>query len=153
MPSLEQEVEIQAPVESVWRVLSDPTYIPKLYRDAMSVELDPPGPAAVGQKCRVRGMAHGITVASTVQFTRVEKEVAIEGREVPGQMFSLFDQKVWLTRNGWDTIAKVMITYELRPEFRAKLPDPSIVEGMLNESFQFFGKSLKELSELIPLPE
>jgi len=153
MTKFQETVEILAPPESVWKVLSDPTYIPKLYRDAISVELDPPGPAAVGHRCTVHGRVGGLRVASTVEYTKVEKEKCIAGAGLPGGMFSVFFQEVSLTRKGWDTEVKISFEYQVLPEYATKVPEPALVEKMLSESFRGYGRSLKELSELVPLAE
>ncbi|MDG6925901.1 MAG: hypothetical protein JRN09_05060 [Nitrososphaerota archaeon] len=140
-------------MKSVWRILSDASYAPKLYRDAIGISLDPPGPVAVGQKCTIYGSVGGMKVDSTIEYTRVEKERALASRAVPGGMLSVFDQEFILVPGAWNTMVRITISYEVAPGFASKMPDTKMMSTSLLESFRSFSRNLKELSELMPLSD
>lgn len=50
MPLIQSIVQIDAPPEHVYEVLTNSAYIIKIFRDAISVTVDPPGKSVVGQK-------------------------------------------------------------------------------------------------------
>lgn len=153
MPAFKDEIRINAPVESVWRIVSDPTHIPKLYRDVIAVEMNPPGKAKVGQRCKIVGKVGALRIASMVEFTRVDANSYIAGSGVPGGIFVKFNQSVALTRDGWDTIAVVAYDYAVDPAFVAKVPDPAMLDRVLEDTFRSYARNLKDLSELVPLAE
>jgi hypothetical protein len=150
---IEQDIEILAPIKSVWRILSDASYIPKLYSDAIGISLEPPGPVRVKQKCTIYGEVGGIKVGSTIEYTQVEKDRCLASRAVPGGIFTRFDQVVTLAPGAWNTDAKILIDYEVAPGFASKVPDIGATQKILFESFRTYGRNLKELSELMPLAD
>jgi len=153
MPTLESVVEILSPPETVWKVLSDPTFLPKLYNDAVTVEANPPGPSTVGQTLKILARVAGVRVMVLARVTRFEKEGALETKVVPGGLFSSFDHLVMLRVLGWGTEAKIRFQYGVAPEYATKVPDLKVLERALDLNFRAYGKNLKDISELIPLPE
>jgi len=153
LPKLEDTIEILSPPKTVWRVLSDPTYLPKLYNDAVTVQAEPPGSSAIGQTLKILARVAGVRVVVMARFTRVEKEKCLESRVVPGGLFSAFDHLVTLTVLGWGTEARVSFQYTVAPEYASKVPDMAVLERALNDNFRTYAKNLKDISELLPLPE
>jgi len=153
MTELEDAVEILSPPETVWKVLSEPTFLPKLYNDAVTVEVDPPGPAVAGQKIKILARVAGVRVVVTAKFTRVDDKSCLESKVVPGGLFSAFDHRVNLKVLGWGTEARIAFRYEVAPEYASKVPDLALLERALSENFKTYSKNLKDISELLPLPE
>jgi hypothetical protein len=137
----------------VWRVLSDPTFLPKLYNDAVTVEATPPGPSALGQTLKILARVAGVRVVVLARVTRFEKESVFETKVVPGGLFSSFDHLVTLRVLGWGTDVKIKFHYGVAPEYATKVPDLKVLERALDLNFRAYAKNLKDISELIPLPE
>jgi hypothetical protein len=154
MSKIEDSVEILSPPEMVWNVLSDPTYIPKLYRDAVTVELDPPGHTALGQRCKILIREGGLRIPIFVEVIRVEKERFLETRGLPGGLFASFRHLVTLKALGLGaTEVRITFEYLVAPEYAAKTKDPAGLERSLKANFMSYAMNLKDLSELIPLAE
>jgi hypothetical protein len=153
MSQLEDTIEILSPPQTVWRVLSEPSFLPKLYNDAVTVETDPPGQTAVGQRIKILARVAGVRVVVVAQFSRVERERCLESKVVPGGLFSAFDHVVSLKVLGWGTEAKIMFRYEVASEYASKVPDLALLKRALEENFRTYSKNLKDISELLPLPE
>ena len=153
MRQLADTIEILSPPKTVWRVLSDPTFIPKLYNDAVTIEVDPPGPVHEGQSAKVLARIAGVKVVVMVRFTEVEKEVYLGSKVIPGGLFDAFDHTVALRALGWGTEAKITFAYSVAPQYASKIPDMPLLERALNENFRTYALNLKDISELIPLPE
>jgi uncharacterized protein YndB with AHSA1/START domain len=153
MPTLQDTIEILSPPQTVWRVLSDPTFLPKLYNDAVTVEVDPPGHSSVGQTLKIQARVTGVRVAILAKYTRVDKESCLESKVVPGGLFSEFDHLVTLRVLGWGTEAKVTFQYAVAAEYASKVPDLAMMERAITDNFRTYAKNLKDLSELLPLPE
>jgi hypothetical protein len=150
---LADTIEILSPPKTVWRVLSDPTFIPKLYNDAVTIEVDPPGPVRVGQSAKVLARVANVKVVVMVKFTKVESEAYLESKVVPGGLFDAFDHTVALRVLGWGTEAKITFAYSVAPLYATKVPDMAQLEKALSVNFRTYAQNLKDISELIPLPE
>jgi len=149
---LEGSTEIDAPRWSVWSVITDPSYLPKLYLDAITVELDPPGPIRLGQKCRILGKVGSMRVEVPIQFSRVEPEACLAHKSVPGGVFRTWDQTVSLKAVGLRTAAKAEFEYELSPEYSSKVADVQTWQRVVADNLLGYLPRVKEICELLSLP-
>ena len=152
MPRIVDSIVILAPAETVWRVLADPTYIPRLYRDALTVEMNPPGPVAVGQRYKVLNRVGDLRTEVFVVITRVEKEKVLSSRGTPGGLFETFRHTVVLTPNAWETKVDITFEYTFSSSYTAKIPDVATAERTAGTNLRGYAQNLKDLSELLPLP-
>jgi uncharacterized membrane protein len=149
---LESSIEIEAPRWSVWEVITDPSYLPKLYMDAITVKLEPPGRVTPGQKCMILGKVGNMRVEVPIQFTRVEPEVCLAHRSVPGGVFTIWDQTVTLRAIGLRTAARAEFEYELAPEYSSKVADPQTWHRVVSDNLLRYLPRVKEVCELLSLP-
>ena len=84
MPSVEHGIEIGASPETVWGILSDFTYMSKIFPDVVSAKVDPLGPAAVGQIIKILGKMAGRKKEMSAEDSEVEHEKKLEVKADPG---------------------------------------------------------------------
>jgi len=82
MRTVRETVLVEAKPESVWEVLMDPYYTPKLYPDMINITADPPGRAVVGQNRTLGGRAGRRLIEFKTQVSELvpNKLFAIKGR-------------------------------------------------------------------------
>ena len=151
MTRVENATEIDSPPSTVWHVLTDPSYIPKLYPNIITVEMNPPGQVVRGQKGRLLGKVGPVTIEMLIEFTRVETESCLASRTVPGGVFRSFDQIVTLTSLGFRTTVKARFDYEFSPEFAKKVPDVALLERLVSDDLHVYLRNLKDICELLSL--
>jgi hypothetical protein len=153
MPRVENVTEIDSPPSTVWRVLTDSSYIPKLYSNIITVEMNPPGRVVRGQKGRLLGKVGPVTIEMLIEFTRVETESCLASRTFPGGVFRSFEQIVTLTPMGFRTTVKARFDYVLSPEFAKKVPDVALLERLVIDDLRAYSRNLKDICELLSLAE
>jgi hypothetical protein len=153
MPQIEDVIDIDSSSSTVWHVLTDLSYLPQLYSNVITVEMNPPGPAAPGQKVRILGKVGPMKIEIFIEFTRVETQSCLVSRATPGGAFSSFEQTVTLTPVVFRTTAKIRFEYELSPAYIAKVPDVALLERLARDNLRGYSQKMKEICELMPLPE
>jgi carbon monoxide dehydrogenase subunit G len=150
---VEKLIEIDAPSRTIWAVLTDPSYLPKLYPDIVTVEADPPGRTAPGQICTLTGRVGTSKIKVAVQFTTVNPEVRLVSKGVPGGLFASFEHTITLEPMGPRTMTNATFDYSLSPQYLEKVPDPMLLEHVVEDNLRIYIRNLKEICELLPLPE
>lgn len=144
--------EIDSPRWTVWSVLTDLSYVPKLFSNAITVEVVPPGPPSVGHKCTILGKIGSVQVVIPTQYTTVEREVRLVSKVLPGGVFSTFTQAFDLVAMGLKTKVNATFEYEVAPESLGKVADAETMDAVIQEDLAGYLPRLKEICELIPLP-
>jgi len=152
MTHLEGSILVDSPRWSVWEVMTDPSYLPKLYMDAITVELDPPGRVVLGQKCKILGKIGNIRVEVPIQFTRVDKEACLASKSIPGGLFTIWDQTINIRANGLRTNAQASFEYELSPAYAPKVADAETMARVVSDNLLGYLPRLKEICELLSMP-
>ncbi len=151
MTRVESTVEIDAPLEAVWDVLTDTSYIIKLFRDAVSVTVDPPGRAEAGQKHNIVGKAGRRRVEILLEVTEVVPKTTFATKQQPGGLFRTFRQQTTLVPHGRKTEARTVFDYELARGYIGKALSLILVQRLVKDNLRSYSLALKELSELLPL--
>jgi uncharacterized protein YndB with AHSA1/START domain len=152
MTRIESVVQIEAPVETVWDILTDSSYIVKLFRDAVMVTADPPGRSVVGQRYHLIGKAGRRKVEFFLEVTELVPESTVVTRQRPGGLFRRFMQRTVLERSADATRASTVFDYELALGYLGKVLNVVLVERLVRDNLTAYSQTLKELSELLPLP-
>lgn len=139
-------------MEVVWEVLTDTSYIVKLFRDAVMVTADPPGRSQVGQKYHLVGKAGRRRVEFFLEVTELVPESVVVTRQLPGGLFKRFMQKTVLEADAGMTRAVTVFDYELSLSYIGKALNIILVERLVKDNLISYSNTLKELSELLPLP-
>ena len=74
MVVVETETVINAPAATIWAVVTNPTYMPKLYPDILTSVADSPGPATSNQKMHLAGKVGRRRLDMFAKTTEVVKE-------------------------------------------------------------------------------
>ena len=153
MPTIEQTVDIAAPVETVWNIVADPTLLPKLAPDIISNESEPSGLAAVGQKGHAVGKIGGRKTEFFSEVTEVvpSKKLVISQR--PGGLFKTFSSTVTLEPSKKGTRATQKFHYEASMGYLGKALSAILVNRTINKNAKAFLVNVKELAELRELPK
>ncbi len=153
MPTIEQTVDVAAPVETVWSIVTDPTLLPKLVPDIISNESDPPGMVHVGQKGHAVGKIAGRRTEFFSEVTEVvpNKRVVISQR--PGGLFKTFSSTVTLEPSKKGTRASQKFQYEASMGYLGKALSALLVNRTINKNAKAFLVNAKELAELKEMPK
>ncbi len=134
----EDAFEIDSPRWTVWKVLVDPSYIPKLFPEIITVEMDPPGEIRVGSKAKVYGKIGKIRFEIHLEFPRVDTEACLMSRQLPGGLFRAFSQAVYLEAVGMTTRVRTSFEFALDPEYAAKVTDVSLFEQTVTNNLHAY---------------
>ena len=152
MTKLENVTEIAAPVDAVWDVLTDTSYIVKLFQDAISVTIDPPGRSALGQKYHVLGKAGRRKVDIYLELVELVPKKRIANIQRPGGLFKSFKQLTLVEPKGNGTEVETSFDYELSMGYIGRALNLVLVERLVRDNLDGYAKTLKEIAELVPLP-
>ena len=153
MPTIEQTVDVAAPVETVWKIVADPTLLPKLVPDVISNESDPPGMVTVGQKGHTVGKIGGRRAEFFTEVTEVvpNKRAVISQR--PGGLFKTLSSTLTLEPSKKGTRVSQKFQYEASMGYLGKALSAILVNRSINKNAKAFLVNVKELAELKEMPK
>jgi hypothetical protein len=152
LPKIQSVVQIDATARGVYEVLTNTAYIIKMFRDAVSVEVDPPGRSVVGQKHRVVARAGRRKFEMNFEVTELVPDRKVVTMQLPGGIFNSFWQCTTLQPRGRKTEARTIFEYELSLGYIGRALNVVLVKKLISENLEAYSKTVKELSELVPLP-
>jgi len=152
LPRVHSVTEIDASPQAVYEVLTNTAYILKLFRDAVSVGVDPPGRSVVGQKYHLVGKAGRRKFDINLEVTELVPDKKVVTMQRPGGIFNSFWQCTTLEPRGGRTEAKTIFEYELSLGYIGRALNVILVKRLIAENLDAYSRMVKELSELIPLP-
>jgi uncharacterized membrane protein len=151
MTRIQSVVDIDAPLDVVWDILTDTSKIIKLFRDAVSVAVDPPGRSAAGQKYHLVGKAGRRRIEIFLEVTEVVPKSSVVTKQRPGGLFRSFRQTTSLEAHGRRTRVHTVFDYELARGYLGKALNLVFVQRLVKDNLGSYSHTLKELSELLPL--
>jgi len=152
MARVEDLLEIEAPQWTVWKVLTDPSSIAKLYPDVVTVDVAPDGPLRVGSKAKIIAKLGKTRVVVYVAIVRADVESCFASVQQPGGLFRSFQQTVFLEGMGPRTKVKVVFDYELVKEYAESITQEAFMDSRVADNLRWYSRNLKEICELLPLP-
>ena len=154
MVVVETETVINAPAATIWAVVTNPTYMPKLYPDILTSVADSPGPATSNQKIHLAGKVGRRRLDMFAKTTEVVKEEKlVMTSTVGGAIFKSYNSVILLEANGETTTVKSKFEYELNLEHLEKIFNTFALEQLVLDNLKGYSRNLKEISELLPVPE
>ncbi len=152
MPTFERTIEIAASPETVWKIAADPTLLPKILPDVISVTAEPPGMEHVGQKVTLTAKIAGRRVQQRTETTEVVPNKKIVRKALPGGLMKTAVNTLTFepTKNG--TRATTKVEYEASAGYLGKFLSVLVVNRFVKKNLEVSGKNLKELAELKELP-
>ncbi len=154
MVVVETETVINARAATIWAVVTDPSYMPKLYPDILTSVADSPGPATADQKLHLTGKVGRRRLDMFAKTTEVIKEKKlVMTSTVGGAIFKSYSSIILLEASGETTTVKSRFEYELNLEHLEKIFNTVALEQLVRDNLKGYSKNLKEISELLPVPE
>src|SRR5271170_4949931 len=141
--------EVFAPVKTVWNVLMEPAYVPKLYPNVITVEVDPPGRNRLGQKFHIVGRAGKRKLEIFSETVELIEEKKTVNRQLPGGLFKSFNQVVTLEDKGMGTVVRTTFEYEISMGYIGKIFNIVLLERLVTDNLKAYNSSLKDICELI----
>lgn len=151
MQKIERVIEINATPDAVWDVLTDPTYLPKLYPDALGTEIDPPGRSFVGQKYKTVGRVGRRKVVVLSEVTALEPKTKLVTNSRQGGIFKSFQQTVTMQPEGKGARVKMIFEYEYSLPLVGRVLNTILVERLIRDNMNAYAAHLREICELLPL--
>ena len=152
MAKIQSVVQIEASVDAVWDVLTDMSYIVKLFRDAILVRIDPPGRSFVGQRYHLTGKAGRRKVEILLEVSEMSPKARLTVVHRPGGLFESFKQRTTLAARAGGTEARTVFEYELSRGYIGKALSLALVQNLVRDNLEPYSNTLKEISELRPMP-
>ncbi len=152
MPRIEQTAEISASPQTVWSIVADPSYLPKLIPDIISNEFDPPGLATVGQKSHVIAKLAGRRVEAFAEVTEVVPNKRLVIRQRPGGLFKTLSATTTLEPTKKGTRATQSLEYEASMGYLGKVLSGLVVNRFIRKNSKASLSNLKEIAELKEMP-
>jgi hypothetical protein len=149
---IQSVILIDAKPQEVYDVLTNTDYIVKIFRDAVSVEVDPPGRSVVGQKYHLIGKAGRRKIDINLEVTELVPGQKVVTTQRPGGIFREFRQVTTLELRAGKTEARTTFDYQLSLGYIGKILNAILVERLISENLEAYSATVKDLSELIPLP-
>jgi hypothetical protein len=151
MTKIQMVTIMQASTATIWDILTDSSYVPKLFPDVVGVVVDPPGRNFVGQKFHLIGRAGRRRLdifAETIELV-TEKKVLTRNR--PGGLFKSAEHMVLLDPRGPNTEVKTSFQYELSMGYLGQVFNIVILERLVSDNLKAYTHNLKEICELVPI--
>lgn len=144
--------EVHSSTDTIWSVLMDATYIPKLYPDVLTCTVDPPGPNTVGQKFHITGKAGRRRLEIFAKTVEIVEGKRVVTTQAPGGMFKSFESEIVLDPKTGVTNVLTSFEYELSMGYLGKVFNMVLLERLVTDNLKAYSKNLKEICELMPLP-
>ncbi len=153
MTTVEQTVDIAAPLETVWNIVCDPTLLPKLIPDIISNEVTPAGMATVGQKGHAVGKIGGRKTEIFTEVTEAVPNKKLVFSQRPGGLFKTFSTTITLEPSKKGTRTTQEFHYEPSMGYLGKALSAILVTRTVNKNAKAYLVNVKELAELRELPK
>ena len=150
MPQLRQVLLIAAKPETVWEVLDNPYYAPKLHPDLLTTKVEPGGRASVGQNrtSTARAGTRIFEIRTRVAEIVPARRFVLVHRE--GGAYTLFKAVLELTPSGNGTQLVASFEFVVSQSYFEGMNIVAL-ESAARTNLVSYLKNLKELSELKPL--
>jgi carbon monoxide dehydrogenase subunit G len=152
MPTLERSAEVAASPETVWGILVDPTYIPKLYPDILTAVPNEPGLAKVGTTVAMVGKIAGRKINVDTEVTEMETNSKLVVRTLPGGIMKKYLSTTSLEPTKRGSKVTVKVEYEAAAGYLGKALSVLVVNRTIRNNILKSLQNLKEISQLKSLP-
>jgi carbon monoxide dehydrogenase subunit G len=148
MPNIERSIEVAAKPETVWSVVADPSYLPKLYPDILTAVPSQPGPVRVGTKVDITGKLAGRRIQAPTEITGVEENRRLVVEQVPGGFLKKYLSTTTLEPSKRGTKVTVNVEYEAAAGYLGKALSVLVANRAIRNNILKSLTNLKEISEL-----
>ena len=137
----------------MWNIVSDISYMSKIFPDLISAKVEPQGPFAPGQKIKMIGRMARRKVEMSAEIVEVEPNRKLVVKAIPGGPVKTYVNTLTLsqTKKGGTKFSS-SVDYELAAGYFGKLVSGALVKRTATRNATASIKNLKELCELKEMP-
>ena len=152
MPKFHRSVNIAAPPETVWGIVADPSFVPKLYPHVISISPAHSRIATVGNSVIVTAKMLGRKVNVLIEATEVVPNERFSVRHQPGRLFSNYQSTITLEETKKGTKVSQEVEYEIHSGYLGKIATSIVARKVVKDNILQSMENLKEISELEEMP-
>ncbi len=147
LPTIKRELEIGAPPEKIWDIISDPANLHRLAPYVVSIDLNPPGPYVKGAKGHAIGKIPGRTVEVYAEVAEAEPNKKLALRQRPGGILKLLSSSLTLEPTKKGTLVREEFQFEVAMGALGKALGGLLVERSIKKNAEEYLENLKEMVE------
>lgn len=148
MPSMEKTVEIAAPPEVVWKIVADPSFVPKLYPHIVAVTPSHSRIATVGKSVTVTAKVAGRRMLASLEATEVVPNKRFSYKHLPDGFLDNYLCTMVLEPTKKGTRLTETVDYEAHAGYLGKTISKIAGHRLVKENVLQSLKNIKELAEL-----
>jgi ligand-binding SRPBCC domain-containing protein len=148
MPTLEKSIEIAAPAETVWSIVADPSFVPKLYPHIIAVTPGHSRIATVGKTVTITAKIAGRRMLASMVATEVVANRKFSYKHLPDGFLDRYLCSIVLEPTKKGTKLTESVEYEAHAGYLGKTVSALVVHRLVKENVLESLKNLKEIAEL-----
>lgn len=148
MPILEKTVEIEAPPETVWSIVADPSFVPKIYPHIVAVTPSHSRIATVGKSVTVTAKAAGRKFLASLETTEVIPNRRFSYKHLPDGFLNRYLCTISLEPSKKGTSLTEYVDYEAHAGYLGKTVSKIFVHRLVKQNVLESLKNIKEIAEL-----
>jgi uncharacterized membrane protein len=148
MPTLEKTVEISAPPETVWNIVADPSYVPKLYPHVISVSPGHSRIATVGKSVTITAKIAGRKMSASLVATEVIENKKFSYKHLPDGFLDTYVCDFVMEPSKKGTKLTETVEYQAHAGYLGKTVSALVVNRLVKQNILESLKNLKEIAEL-----
>jgi len=152
MPTLEKSIEVAAPPELVWRIVADPSYVPKLYPHVIAVSPGHSRIATVGKSVTITAKIAGRRMLASLEATEVVPSKKFSYKHLPDGFLDKYICSIVLEPTKKGTKLTESVEYAAHAGYLGKTVSSLVVHRLVKENILQSLKNLKEIAELEEAP-
>jgi len=148
MPTLEKSIEVAAPPEVVWKIVADPSFVPKLYPHIIAVTPGHSRIATVGKSVTITAKVAGRRMLASLEATEVVPNKKFSYKHLPDGFLDKYLCSIVLEPTKKGTKLTESVEYESHAGYLGKTVSALVVHRLVKENVLESLKNLKEMAEL-----
>lgn len=148
MPTIQRSLTVAARPEVVWRLIADPSYVPKLYPHVIAVSPSHSRIAAVGKSVTITAKVSGRKVTATLVATEVVPNKKFSYKHGKDGFLEKYLCSIVLQPTKKGTKVNESVDYEARGGYLGEFVSKVLVHRLIKENVAESLKNLKEYAEL-----
>ncbi len=152
MPKLEKSIEVAVPPEVVWKIVADPSFVPKLYPHIIAVTPGHSRIATVGKSVTITAKIAGRRMLASLEATEVVTNEKFSYKHLPDGFLDRYLCSIVLEPTKKGTKLTESVDYAAHAGYLGKTVSSLVVHRLVKENILQSLKNLKEIAELEEAP-
>lgn len=148
MPTLEKTIEIAAPPQTVWNIVADPSFVPKLYPHVVAVTPSHSRIATVGKSVTITAKVAGRKMLASLETTEVVPNKRFSYKHLPDGFLDKYLCTMVLEPSKKGTSLTETVDYEAHAGYLGKSISKVVAHRLVKENVLQSLKNIKEFAEL-----